>query len=189
MATLRGERIDESRAVRSDRHPAAGARSTRGSKATCARRVHDWQAYLRAVGADVDAVMDRVTRRQPARAHLGDAVPVRPDRNRVRSRVRLSDLTPRTSTGSQIATTSSSRPRSTPVTASGRFLDVTPELMFLLGFYLAEGVLLGSRRSSTRDRQVQRASRCPSFEPRSGRSSASSLAVPRRPRRVPKSRS
>jgi DNA gyrase subunit B len=98
-----------------------------------------WRAYLEAIGADVDSVM--------ARVRVGDSRLERAwsshysgsGANRVRPWVRLSALT-----AEDLAWFGEREDLTIAAEHHGeqglrRFVDVTPELMTLLGFYLAEG--------------------------------------------------
>jgi len=108
-------------------------------KGTARPTVSRFRSYLGGIGADVDSVMARVvvgpSRLDRTWQEQYRAAP----RNRVRPYVRLSDLS-----AEDVAwfvdrddvQLTSSRDSSSGLQ---RFIDVTPELMTLLGFYLAEG--------------------------------------------------
>jgi len=97
-----------------------------------------WRAYVRAVGGDPDVFASRVKLRESALerslgSYRGSG------RNRVRDQVRLSELDDRDlavlGERDDLVLTSERR----AAAALPRFVDLSPELMLLLGFYLAEG--------------------------------------------------
>jgi DNA gyrase subunit B len=101
--------------------------------------VTNWVSYLDAVGADVDGMMPRVSV-GPSRLERVWAEQYRgAPRNRVRPYVRLSELGPRDVEWFATREDFELTPEHYGAKGVRRFLDVTPELMTLLGFYLAEG--------------------------------------------------
>jgi DNA gyrase subunit B len=110
-------------------------------------RTH-FEAYLGAIGADTEAVMERV-RIGPSRLDRTwqsryNAAP----RNRVRDHVRLSDLTESDVQWFEGRDDLELTPEHYPRSGLRRYIPVGPELMTLLGFYMAEGS--GSERQGIR---------------------------------------
>ena len=98
-----------------------------------------WRAYVRALGEDPDQLQRRVSLHE---SHLerGWGTNRRASgRNRVRSWVRLADLSERDITWFRDREDFVLAPEHNSNKGIRRFLEVTPELMTLLGFYLAEG--------------------------------------------------
>jgi DNA gyrase subunit B len=98
-----------------------------------------WKSYLEAIGADVEGTMARVTvgpsrlERTWAEQYAGSA------RNRVRPLVRMSELTDEDVAWFGGREDFAITPERHAERGLGHFLAVTPELMLLLGFHLAEG--------------------------------------------------
>jgi len=101
--------------------------------------VSHFEAYVRAVGADVDSVRRRVNVCESAleRTWRRDYRSAR--RNRVRDEVRLSDLDERDLDFLDGRDDVELTPESHSAQAVGRYIAVDERLLTLLGFYLAEG--------------------------------------------------
>ena len=119
-----------------------------------------WQAYVRAVGGDPEVYTSRVTLRESALEHTWSTQYARAPRNRVRHYVRLAALT----TADLAWFGEREDVELTPEHYSGkgirRFIDVSADLMKVLGFYLAEGsggarggirLTIGKRNQRVRD--------------------------------------
>ena len=99
-----------------------------------------FDAYLRAVGADTDVALALVDAgSEPTRTHVADAVHgIRPQR-RAQPTCTSVISRPPTSNGSPAARTSNSLRNTTRMKPRSRQLEVDEDLLSLLGFYLAEG--------------------------------------------------
>ncbi|HKK26759.1 MAG TPA: DNA gyrase subunit B, partial [Gemmatimonadota bacterium] len=110
--------------------------------------LENWWAYLDAIGEDRNAVMDRV-RVVPSRLqHIWETQYAGAPANRVRPYVRLSDLEPEDLEWFEEREDLELTPEKNADRGVPRYVDVSPELMTLLGFYLAEGS--GSPRAGIR---------------------------------------
>ncbi len=97
------------------------------------------QSYARAIGAEVETLLPRVVV-GPSRLERSWQEQYRgAPRNRVRSYVRLADLTAADVEWFAGRTDVELTPEHYRQKGLARYLDVTPELLTLLGFYLAEG--------------------------------------------------
>ena len=108
-------------------------------KGTSRPSLVNWRRYLRAVGADEEAVMARVEL-APSRLERTWQTQYRAaPANRVRPYVRLSELDPADLDWFADRDDLELTPAHYAEHGIGRFVEVTPELMLLAGFYLAEG--------------------------------------------------
>ncbi len=102
-------------------------------------RLDRWVAYLEAVGADVDRIMDQV-KVVPGRLEQTLATQYRgAPANQVRPYVRLSDLDGEALSGFGERTDLELTPQHYANQGVARFITVNADLLWLLGFYLAEG--------------------------------------------------
>ena len=102
-------------------------------------RLDRWVAYLEAVGADVDRIMDQV-KVVPGRLEQTWSTQYRgAPANQVRPYVRLSDLDGEAVSGFGTRTDLELTPKHYADRGMARFINVNADLLWLLGFYLAEG--------------------------------------------------
>ncbi|MFO8231153.1 MAG: DNA gyrase subunit B [Longimonas sp.] len=108
----------------------------------------NWNAYLQTIGAEVESVMAGVEVGSSRLQHTWDTQYTGAPTNRVRDHVRLSDLTTADLDWFEERTDCTLTPEHYADHGLPRHLKVTPELMKLLGFYLADGS--GSARGGIR---------------------------------------
>ncbi|MFB3131067.1 MAG: LAGLIDADG family homing endonuclease, partial [Rhodothermales bacterium] len=108
-------------------------------KGTSRPTLENWQAYLSIIGADVEAVMERVTVGSSRLERTWEEQYRAAPRNRVRPYVRLSDLDDEDLEWFALREDLALTPTHYAGNGIPRFVEVNPELMTLLGFYLAEG--------------------------------------------------
>jgi DNA gyrase subunit B len=99
----------------------------------------DFERYLAAIGADVDAYRSRVVVGPNKLERIWAEQYKGAPRNRVRPYVRLSDLDAEDLAWFDERTDLELTPEHHGKVGIGRYLHVSPELLTLLGFYLAEG--------------------------------------------------
>ncbi len=123
-----------------------------------------WRAYVRALGEDPDQLMEHVSVCESSLERSWSKHPRSSGRNRVRTWVRLSDLTPADLEWFGAREDVTLSPEHYAAHEIPRFLDITPELMTVLGFYVAEGscsdrngirLSIGRRNSRFRDEMAE----------------------------------
>ncbi len=105
------------------------------TRPTCSHRV----SYLGAIGADVEEMMRRVKVGSSHIERVWEEQDVAAPRNRVRPYVRLSDLSAQDIAWFDEREDLELTPEHCAGKGVPRFIDVTEDLAFVLGFYLAEG--------------------------------------------------